>query len=63
MSGQETVDEQEVWRTRLKEAEQQYRDAKGDARESARQEYLRVLRIFSDLVIRGMPPAKRHAHS
>jgi hypothetical protein len=63
MSGHESLDEQEIWRGRLKEAEQRFRTATGDARESARREYLRVLRIFSDLVIRGKAPAEQPHHS
>jgi hypothetical protein len=56
------LEEQEVWRGRLKEAENRYRVATGEARDSARQEYLRVLRIFTDLVIRGKI-ASRPVHS
>jgi hypothetical protein len=63
MSGHEPIDEQEVWRGRLKEAEHRYRVATGEAREAARLEYLRVLRIFSDLVIRGKMPANPRTHS
>jgi hypothetical protein len=63
MSGHEPLDDQEVWRGRLKEAENRYRIATGEARESARQEYLRVLRIFSDLVIRGKLPSNPRGHS
>jgi hypothetical protein len=63
MSGHEPLTEQEVWRGRLKEAEHRYRIATGEARESARQEYLRVLRIFSDLIIRGKTPGSPRNHS
>lgn len=67
--------QQELWRRRLVEAETQYSHAaaalqraiaqhagEAEARASkvvARAEYLRVLRIFSDLVLRGKAPAAR----
>jgi hypothetical protein len=63
---------QEVWRKRLEEAENRYEEAAvqletaraagrgvDEARERkmlARAAYLRVLRIFSDLVLRGKAP-------
>jgi hypothetical protein len=64
------LSEQEDWRQRLAEAEYRYRQADrelqcspfltpDDARAhkmAARQEYLRVLRIFTDLVLRGKSP-------
>jgi hypothetical protein len=65
--------EQEIWRKRLAEAENRYEDAAArlesalaqdsgvaEARQrkvTARAEYLRLLRIFSDLVLRGKAPA------
>jgi hypothetical protein len=65
---------QEIWRKRLEEAENRYEDASAqlqaaltqdsgvaEARErkmTARAEYLRLLRIFSDLVLRGKVPGK-----
>lgn len=64
--------QQEIWRQRLAEAEIRYEQAAGEleaamARNSgvaearqdkmaARAEYLRILRIFSDLVLRGKAP-------
>lgn len=63
---------QEIWRKRLEEAEIRYEDATAwlrsaiaedcgvaDARRrksEAQAEYLRLLRIFSDLVLRGKTP-------
>jgi hypothetical protein len=41
------------WRWRLEEAERRYRDAKN---KESRAEYLRILRIFSDLVLRYKLP-------
>jgi hypothetical protein len=41
------------WRWKLEEAEWRYRDAKN---EETRAEYLRMLRIFSDLVLRYKLP-------
>jgi len=63
MSRHEPLADQEFWRARLNEAERLYRAASGKAREVARQEYLRVLRIFSDLVIRGKTPSGGGTHS
>ena len=64
--------QQEIWRKRLVEAETRYEDAAlglqsalaedngvAEARQrkmAARAEYLRLLRIFSDLVLRGKAP-------
>jgi hypothetical protein len=64
--------QQEIWRKQLAEAENRYDDAAAhleaalaegqgvpEARErkmTARAEYLRLLRIFSDLVLRGKAP-------
>jgi hypothetical protein len=64
--------EQEIWRKQLEEAEKRYEKAsfglqtalaQGSAVDEARQdkmtaraEYLRLLRIFSDLVLRGRAP-------
>jgi hypothetical protein len=64
--------QQDIWRKRLEEAESRYEEAavqlqsamvegRGvpEAREQkmvARAEYLRLLRIFSDLVLRGKAP-------
>jgi hypothetical protein len=64
--------EQDLWRKRLAEAEARHREATdlleeriaaGTGVESARahkratrEEYLRVLRIFTDLVLRGKSP-------
>jgi len=64
--------QQEIWRKRLEEAEAQYEAAAVDLRSAlaqdcgvpearqrklaARAEYLRLLRIFSDLVLRGKAP-------
>ena len=66
--------QQEIWRKRLDEAESRYEDASlglqaalsqdcgvAEARErkmTAHAEYLRLLRIFSDLVLRGKAPGK-----
>ena len=66
------VAQQEIWRKRLVEAENRYEEAAarlGSARAqnqgvaeaeehrmAARAEYLRLLRIFSDLVLRGKAP-------
>ena len=68
------MEQQELWRKRLEEAENQYEkaatrleaalaenDGVADARQQkmkARAEYLRVLRIFSDLVLRGKVQAE-----
>jgi hypothetical protein len=67
--------QQEIWRRRLAEAETTYENAAADletalaqnsgvaeARQrkmAARAEYLRLLRIFSDLVLRGKDPEAR----
>jgi hypothetical protein len=67
------IAEQELWRKRLAEAEARYHDADAALRRlsaegartdnarsdkfAAREEYLRVLRIFTDLVLRGKSPA------
>jgi len=64
--------QQEIWRRQLEEAENRYEEATAqlelalaedrgvaDARQrklAARAEYLRLLRIFSDLVLRGKAP-------
>ncbi len=64
--------EQEIWRRQLEEAESRYDDAAArlesamaegtgvaEARQrkmDARGEYLRLLRIFTDLVLRGKAP-------
>jgi hypothetical protein len=64
--------EQELWRKRLAEAETRYHDADVDLQRlisagertegarthkmAAREEYLRVLHIFTDLVLRGKSP-------
>lgn len=64
--------QQEIWRRQLEEAESRYDDAAArleaalaqgsgvaEARQrkmAARAEYLRLLRIFSDLVLRGKAP-------
>ena len=63
---------QEIWRQRLEEAERKYEDAATELQSAlsrnsgvvearqqkmaARAEYLRLLRIFSDLVLRGKVP-------
>ena len=65
-------EELEIWRRKLAQAEVGYADAaaglehaiaRNDGvavavtrKRAARQEYLRLLRIFSDLVLRGKPP-------
>ena len=65
--------EQELWRKRLTDAEARYHEADanlqrltrtGERNEgarahkmAAREEYLRILRIFTDLVLRGKSPA------
>jgi hypothetical protein len=65
--------EQDLWRTRLGEAESRYHEADADLQRmaatgertegarahklAARENYLRVLRIFTDLVLRGKSPA------
>ena len=41
------------WRWRLEEAERRYRDAKS---KESRAEYLRILKTFSDLVLRYRLP-------
>jgi hypothetical protein len=67
------VAEQDLWRNRLAAAESRYHDADCDLKRliatgartesarahkmEAREEYLRVLRIFTDLVLRGKSPA------
>ena len=43
------------WRWRLEEAERRYRDEKNT---ESRAEYLRILRIFSDLVLRYKLPGE-----
>jgi hypothetical protein len=64
--------QQEIWRKRLEEAEKLYENAAArlqsaltenaevaearQAKSAARAEYLRLLRIFSDLVLRGKAP-------
>jgi hypothetical protein len=64
--------EQDLWRKKLAEAELEYQQAATclrnlvassagaerarAAKMSAREEYLRVLRIFTDLVLRGKSP-------
>jgi len=64
--------QQEIWRKQLEEAENRYENASAklqsalaegrgvaEARQvkmTARAEYLRLLRIFSDLVLRGKAP-------
>jgi hypothetical protein len=64
--------QQEIWRKQLEAAENRYEDAAAqlesalaqgsgvaEARQqktAARMEYLRLLRIFSDLVLRGKTP-------
>jgi hypothetical protein len=64
--------QQETWRKRLAEAEARYNEAAAELQQAvarqtgvveararvqaARAEYLRVLRIFSDLVFRGKAP-------
>ena len=69
--------EQEMWRKRLEEAERRYEHAAeelqtavahggavAEARERktlARAEYLRLLKIFSDLVLRGKAPGTGEA--
>jgi len=63
---------QEIWRQRLEEAERKYEDAATELQSAlsqnsgvaearrhkmaARAEYLRLLRIFSNLVLRGKVP-------
>jgi hypothetical protein len=68
-------EEQEIWRTKLAQAEVRYAEAGASVakavalnegvadaaarKRAAREEYLRLLRIFSDLVMRGKsPPTK-----
>jgi hypothetical protein len=66
-------EEQDLWRGRLVDAETRYHVADDDLQRlsasgcrtegarahkiQAREEYLRVLRIFTDLVLRGKSPA------
>ena len=66
--------QQEIWRKQLGEAETRYEDAAArlqtalvedrgiaearQAKMAARGEYLRLLRIFSDLVLRGKAPGE-----
>lgn len=75
-AGDPDESEVEVWRKKLAEAEQKYRDgitafvaasgggspeeiaAAAKRRDEARQEFHRMLRIFSDLVIRGRSPGR-----
>jgi hypothetical protein len=65
-------EEQDLWRGRLADAESRYHNADADLQQltnsgarmdaarnykmQAREEYLRVLRIFTDLVLRGKSP-------
>jgi hypothetical protein len=65
--------EQELWRKRLTDAEGRYHEADARLQSlsaagertdgarthkmAAREEYLRILRIFTDLVLRGKSPA------
>jgi hypothetical protein len=67
------VTEQELWRNKLTDAETRYQEAEAKLqsliaasertegarthRIAAREEYLRVLGIFTDLVLRGKSPA------
>jgi hypothetical protein len=70
------VAEQDLWRNRLAEAESRYHEADTELRHlstagirtdsahaykiAAREEYLRVLRIFTDLVLRGKSPGSHN---
>jgi hypothetical protein len=69
-----TMAQQEIWRKRLAEAENAYEQAAArlesalgedsgvaearQRKQAARAEYLRLLRIFSDLVLRGKMPGE-----
>jgi hypothetical protein len=64
--------QQDLWRKRLADAETRYHEADGRLKDvtatggrtdgvcahkiAAREEYLRILRIFTDLVLRGKSP-------
>jgi hypothetical protein len=48
---------EEIWRKRVDEAREQYLAAAGGERKrEARAEYMRMLRIFSDLIMKGKTP-------
>jgi hypothetical protein len=69
MSGSEaahSLSQEEIWRRKLSDAQRRYHEAvrelagsqpgAAERKAVARQEYLRVLRIFTDLIVRGIRP-------
>jgi hypothetical protein len=69
MSGSEpahSFSQEEIWRQKVADAQRRYHEAVRELAEAqpgaagrkaaARQEYLRVLRIFTDLIVRGIQP-------